>query len=72
MLTQRYRSESDLEIWLLFGFEEVIVQVTDRSLIGFMNLHLVWCVPMYSDKTVSKYLLTRLDPSCYRSLDSNT
>ena len=31
MLTQKYRSESDLVIWLLFGFEEVIVQVTDRE-----------------------------------------
>ena len=30
MLTQKYRSESDLVIWL-FGFEEVIVQVTDRE-----------------------------------------
>ena len=29
MLTQKYRSESDLVIWLLFAFEEVIVQVTD-------------------------------------------
>ena len=71
MLTQKCRSESDLVIWLLFGFEEVIVQVTDRSFIGFMNLHLVWCVPMYTDKTVSKSLLTRLDPSWYRLLYSN-
>ena len=31
MVTQKYRSESDLVIWLLFGFEEVIVQVTDRE-----------------------------------------
>ena len=31
MLTQMYRSESDLVIWLLFGFEEVIAQVTDRE-----------------------------------------
>ena len=31
MLTQKYRSESDLVIWLLFGFQEVIVQVTDRK-----------------------------------------
>ena len=31
MLTQKYRSESDLVIWLLFGFEEVIFQVTDRK-----------------------------------------
>ena len=31
MLTQKYRSESDLVIWLLFGFEEVIVQVTERE-----------------------------------------
>ena len=31
MLTQKYRSESDLVIWLLFGFEEVIDQVTDRE-----------------------------------------
>ena len=31
MPTQKYRSESDLVIWLLFGFEEVIVQVTDRE-----------------------------------------
>ena len=31
MLTQKYRSESDLVIWLLLGFEEVIVQVTDRE-----------------------------------------
>ena len=31
MLTQKYRSESDLVIWLLFGFEEVIVQATDRE-----------------------------------------
>ena len=31
MLTQKYRSESDLVIWLLFGFEEIIVQVTDRE-----------------------------------------
>ena len=31
MLTKKYRSESDLVIWLLFGFEEVIVQVTDRE-----------------------------------------
>ena len=31
MLTQKYRSESDLVIWLLFGFEEVIVQVTDME-----------------------------------------
>ena len=31
MLTQRYRSDSDLVIWLLFGFEEVIVQVTYRE-----------------------------------------
>ena len=31
MLTQKYRSESDLVIWLLFGFEEVIVKVTDRE-----------------------------------------
>ena len=31
MLTQKYRSESYLVIWLLFGFEEVIVQVTDRE-----------------------------------------
>ena len=30
MLTQKYRSESDL-VLLLFGFEEVIVQVTDRE-----------------------------------------
>ena len=29
MLTQKYRSESDLVIRLLFGFEEVVVQVTD-------------------------------------------
>ena len=31
MLTQKYRSESDLVIWLLFGFEEVIVQVIDKE-----------------------------------------
>ena len=31
MLTQKYRKESDLVIWLLLGFEEVIVQVTDRE-----------------------------------------
>ena len=31
MLTQKYRSESDFVIWLLFGFEEVIVQVKDRE-----------------------------------------
>ena len=31
VLTQKYRSESDLVIWLLFGFEEVIVQATDRE-----------------------------------------
>ena len=31
MLTQKYRSESDLVIWLLCGFGEVIVQVTDRE-----------------------------------------
>ena len=31
MLIQKYRSESDLVIWLLFGFEEVIVQVTNRE-----------------------------------------
>ena len=31
MLTQKYRSESDLVIWLLFGIEEVNVQVTDRE-----------------------------------------
>ena len=72
MLTQKCRSESDLVIWLLFGFEEIIVQVTDRSFIGFMNLHLVWCVPMYTDKTVNKSLLTRLDPSWYRLLYSNS
>ena len=29
--TQKYRSESDLVIWLLLGFEDVIVQVTDRK-----------------------------------------
>ena len=51
--------------------EEVIVQVTDRSFIGFMNLHLVWCVPMYTDKTVSKSMLIRLDPSWYRLVYSN-
>ena len=71
MLTQKCRSESDLVMWLLFGFDEVIVQVTDRSFIGFMNLHLVSCVPMYTDKTVRKSLLTRLDPSWYRLLYSN-
>ena len=31
MLIQKYRSESDLVTWLLFGFEEVIVRVTDRE-----------------------------------------
>ena len=31
MLIQKYRSESDLVIWLFFGFEEVVVQVTDRE-----------------------------------------
>ena len=31
MLTQKYRSESDLVILLLFGFEEVMVHVTDRE-----------------------------------------
>ena len=31
MHTQKYRSESDLVILLLFGFKEVIVQVTDRE-----------------------------------------
>ena len=31
MLTEMYRSEYDLVIWLLFGFEKIIVQVTDRE-----------------------------------------
>ena len=31
MLSQKYRKESDLVIWLLLGFEDVIVQVTDRE-----------------------------------------
>ena len=31
MLTRKYRSESDLVKWLMLGFEEVIVQVTDRE-----------------------------------------
>ena len=52
MLIQKYRGESDLVIWLLFGFEEVIVQVTDRECllahIRTISIALAWLAAFFN------------------------
>ena len=69
MLTQKYRSESDLVIWLLFGFEEVIVQVTDRECplahmrtIGIALAWLAACTELYLTHYYFVIVISLMEP----------